>query len=208
MVMCTWPDICCGCMWNLTAAHHTGNHVDKIGIFFGTDSGTTRLIAKKMAKVLGPEVASKPLNVNWTRVGELTQYDALILGTPSYAEGALPGQSTGVKEGSWEEFLPLLENIDLTGKVIALYGLGDQEKYPQRFADALMLLYSALKKLGADIVGEWSTEGYDFKQSKSVIGDKFVGLVIDHGVQGLLTDERINIWLEQVKPALLGKLKT
>jgi flavodoxin I len=55
-------------------------------------------------------------------------------------------------------------------------------------------VYGVLKKQGAEIVGEWSTEGYDFKQSESVVGDNFVGPVIDHGFQWLLTDERIKIW--------------
>ncbi len=36
----------------------------KIGIFFGTDSGTTRMIAKKISKKPGDDVCDKPLNVN------------------------------------------------------------------------------------------------------------------------------------------------
>jgi len=51
--------------------------MNKIGIFFGTNSGTTRLMAKKMAKLLG-DVAAKPLNINRTTAEELLQYDALI----------------------------------------------------------------------------------------------------------------------------------
>ena len=181
--------------------------MNKIGIFFGTDSGTTRLIAKKMAKVLGSDLTDKPLNVNRISIDDMLKYQALILGTPSYGEGILPGKSTGVKDGSWDEFIPLLESIDLSDKVIALYGLGDQEKYSQHFADALFQLYSVLKKQGATLIGEWSTDGYDFEQSKSVVDDKFVGLVIDHGLQGLLTDQRINTWLEQIKPVMLEKLQ-
>ena len=57
--------------------------MNKIGIFFGTDSGTTRLMAKKMAKLLG-DVAAKPININRTSADEMLQYDALILGTPTY----------------------------------------------------------------------------------------------------------------------------
>ena len=36
----------------------------KIGMFFGTETGTTRLIAKKMQKKLGDDLCDKPLNVN------------------------------------------------------------------------------------------------------------------------------------------------
>ena len=174
----------------------------EIGIFFGTDSGTTRLIAKKMAKKLG-EVADKPLNVNRVSVAELLAYDALILGTPTYGEGQLPSEITGVKNGSWEEFLPQLLQHDLSGKVVALYGLGDQEKYGHRFANALYELYDKIVRAGATIVGAWSTDGYEFSDSKSVIDGKFVGLVLDQSNQSLLTEERIDNWLTLIKPALL-----
>ncbi len=175
----------------------------EIGIFFGTDSGTTRLMAKKMAKILG-DVAAKPLNVNRISVEDMLAYDALILGTPTYGEGLLPSQTTGVKDGSWEEFLPQLCAHDLSGKVIALYGLGDQNKYGHRFANGMFELYSALKQAGATIVGDWPTEGYEFSESRAVVDGKFIGLVIDHGNQPLVTDERVAGWLEQVKSELLA----
>lgn len=177
--------------------------MSQIGIFFGTDSGTTRLMAKKMARHLG-DIASKPVNVNRISLDDMLQYDALILGTPTYGEGQLPGLSTKVKDGSWEEFLPQLESADLSGKRIAIYGLGDQEKYTATFADSLSILYAALIKAGAEVIGAWPTEGYEFEASKSVIDGKFVGLIIDNLNQPLLTDERIASWLDQVSPQLLG----
>jgi len=181
--------------------------MNKIGIFFGTDSGTTRLMAKKISKALGSEIADKPLNINRINVDDMMKYDVLILGTPTYGEGTVPGISTGVVAGSWEEFLPQLENVDLSGKVIALYGLGNQDKYPQQFTDALMLLYTAVKKQGATIIGEWSTDGYCFEQSKSVVDNKFVGLAIDHTFQSLLTEDRINAWLKKINPVLQKTLE-
>ena len=147
----------------------------KIGIFFGTDTGTTRLMAKKIAKQLGDDIASKPLNVNRIEADDMLQYDALILGTPSYGEGDLPGIDTGVKDGSWQEFLPKLMKADLSAKRIALYGLGNQDKYPERFADSLFTLYTLLKACGAQIVGPWSTEGYTFEQSKAVFDNLLIG---------------------------------
>lgn len=176
--------------------------MNKVGIFFGTDSGTTRLIAKKIARKLGDDFASKPLNVNRIEPDDMMQYDALILGTPTYAEGLLPGIDTGIKEGSWQEFMPRLAGIDMTGKIVALYGLGDQEKYPQRFADALYLLYESFMNCGATIIGDWSTEGYEFNDSRAVMDGRFVGLVIDNSSQGLLTDTRIDAWLAGIKPTL------
>ena len=172
--------------------------MNKIGIFFGTDTGNTRLIAKMIANKLGQDIASKPLNINRISIEDLLIYDTLILGTPTYGEGQLPGKSTNIQTGSWEEFLPQLQENDLTGKKVALYGLGDQEKYPARFADGLFQLYTHLIKFGATIIGDWSTVGYQFETSKAVVKDRFVGLVLDQNFQRLLTEERIDTWLEQI----------
>ncbi len=86
--------------------------MNKIGIFFGTETGTTRLVAKKLHKLLGDEIADKPVNVNRITPEEMLKYDALILGTPSYGEGEIPGRSAGCLEPGWEEFLALLGNGD------------------------------------------------------------------------------------------------
>ena len=55
------------------------------------------------------------------------------------------------------------------------------------------------------MVGRWSTEGYQFKFSDSVIDNQFVGLVLDQRGEAHLTDERLSIWLAQVTPLLLAK---
>jgi len=177
-----------------------------IGIFFGTDTGTTRLIAKKIYKLLGDD-ASKPLNVNRISTDDLLEYDSLILGTPSYGEGQLPGVETGVKDGSWEEFVPKLSELDMTGKVIALYGLGNQEKYPDRFADSLYKLYQTFSHCGAAIIGDWPIDDYNFEKSKSIVDGRFVGLVIDNNSQGLLTEYRLKHWVSKIKPELLANVK-
>lgn len=179
---------------------------NKIGVFFGTDTGTTRLIAKKMAKRLGDDLASKPLNVNRISAEDLLQYDALILGTPTYGINQLPGNSTGIKAGSWEEFLPQLEDLDFSGKRIALYGLGNQEKYTERFADSLIHLYRFFSQRGAEMIGAWETNDYSFEHSQSVVDGRFVGLVLDQQSQPLLTDQRITDWLSQVAPLLIENI--
>jgi flavodoxin I len=179
----------------------------KIGIFFGTDSGTTRLIAKKIARNiksrLGEQATSKPVNVNRIDEDQLLTYQALILGTPTYGEGVLPGKKNGTQESSWSEFLPLLEAKKFNGIRIALYGLGDQETYPNHFADALMDLYKFFTTRGAIIVGGCDTEGYAFHHSKAVLNGRFVGLVLDQHLQHLLTDQRIDQWLDDTLPQLL-----
>jgi flavodoxin I len=180
--------------------------MDKIGIFFGTDTGTTRLIAKKMSKKLADGITSKPLNVNRITAEEMAQYDALILGTPTYGFNQLPGASTGINAGSWEEFLPQLQDMDFSGKRIALYGLGNQDKYPENFADSMIHLYTFFQERGAEIIGFWDIDGYAFEHSQSVVNGQFVGLVLDQQAQPLLTEQRIDSWLSLVSPLLLEKL--
>ncbi|TVZ41050.1 flavodoxin I [Alteromonadaceae bacterium 2753L.S.0a.02] len=179
----------------------------KIGIFFGTETGTTRLVAKKLYKLLGDEIAEKPINVNRITPEDFLKYDALILGTPSYGVGEIPGLSAGCLEKNWEEFLAQLGSPDLSGKRIAMFGLGAQERYAERFASSLIALYRVFAKLGAEMIGDWSTEGYTFENSASVVNGKFVGLVIDQRTQGMHTDERLKAWVELVTPLLQQKLQ-
>lgn len=179
--------------------------MQKIGIFFGTETGTTRLIAKKLYKLLGEELADKPINVNRIQPEDLLKYDALIVGTPSYGEGDIPGLSAGCLERNWEEFLALMDSPDMSGKRVAMFGLGAQERYSERFASSLIRLYQVFKEFGADMIGEWPTDEYVFAHSASVVDGKFVGLVIDQRTQGMYTEERLKTWIAQVKPLLLQK---
>ena len=181
--------------------------MNKIGIFFGTETGTTRLIAKKIHKLLGDELADKPVNVNRITPADMLQYDVLILGTPSYGIGQIPGKSAGCLEPNWEEFLVQMENPNFSGKRIALFGLGAQERYADRFASSLMALYKVFQGYGAEIVADdWANAGYAFNHSDSLQDGKFVGLVIDQRTQGMYTDERLAKWVAQVKPLLVEKL--
>ena len=173
-----------------------------IGIFFGTDTGRTRLLAKQIAKKLG-DAAAAPVNVGRTTLADFLAYDALILGSPTLGEGELPGLSTGLTQASWEEFLPQLAGADLAGKTIAIYGLGDQKKYPDEFVDAIGIIHDAVVAAGATVVGRWPTAGYEFKASQAVDGEHFLGLAIDQINQPLLTEERVDAWLAEITPALL-----
>lgn len=182
--------------------------MNKIGLFFGTETGTTRLVAKKMQKKLGDEICDKPLNVNRIRPAELLAYDALILGTPSYGIGEIPGNgASGCFESNWAEFLAQMpDDLDLSGKRIAFFGLGAQERYADRFCSSLFALVEKFRGWGAEIIGDWPLDGYTFEQSAAVVDGRFVGLIIDQRTQGMHTDERIERWLAQVTPLLLEKV--
>lgn len=174
----------------------------RIGIFFGTDTGRTRLIAKQIAKKLG-DAAAAPVNIGRATLAEFLAYDALILGSPTLGDGELPGLSTGLSQPSWEEFLPLLSDADLSGKVAAIYGLGDQKKYPDEFVDAIGLIHDALVAAGARVVGRWPAAGYEFAGSLALDGDDFLGLALDQINQPVVTEQRLDTWLAQIQPELM-----
>ena len=129
-------------------------------------------------------------NVAESKPEDVLLYDKLIFGIPTWGIGEL--------QDDWAVFLPGLENLDLSGKNVALFGLGDQESYPDTFADALGTLYDALLNTGCDITGSWCTLGYEFIESAAVRNGEFAGLVLDEENQSQLTDLRIKDWLIKV----------
>ena len=174
----------------------------KTGIIFGTDTGKTRKVAKQIYKMLGSEQVEKPININRCSIEELLAFDNLIIGTPTLGEGELPGLSVDCESESWEEIAGELEGADFSGKTIALFGLGDQEGYPDEFVDALGELYDIFSEAGATIIGRWPNKGYEFNSSNALDEDEFVGLVLDLDNQSGLTEERLTQWLEIIKPEL------
>ncbi|MCQ1058593.1 flavodoxin [Photobacterium sp. ZSDE20] len=167
-----------------------------IGVFFGTDTGSTRKVAKLIAQALDAE---KPLNINRVTAADLDKYDYLVFGTPTLGEGQLPGLEADCMSESWAEFIEANDELDLAGKTVALFGLGDQVNYANEFVDGLGELYDYVDECGATLIGETSTDGYNFNESAAVVEDKFVGLVIDKDNQSSLTEERVAHWVEQIK---------
>jgi len=92
-----------------------------------------------------------------------------------------------------------LTGLDLKGKKVAIFGLGDQGGYGDNFCDAMDELKTCFANQGAEIVGAWPTEGYDHMESKSVEGDKFVGLACDEDNQPDMSEERVKAWVAQIK---------
>lgn len=167
----------------------------KIGLFYVTDTGNTRKIAKRIKKQFA-EGEVELFDMAKTTPEAMLDCEALMIGTPTLGDGELPDPLT--------EFLGQLEARHLADKPVALFGLGDQVGYPTEFVDALGILHKKIKKLGARLIGNWPSDGYEFEKSKALRDGEFVGLVLDQDNQADLTDERIEEWLELVKPELLG----
>lgn len=163
----------------------------KIGIFFGSDTGNTEKVAEKIQHLLGNEIADI-YDIAKSSKEQIEEYQYLFFGIPTWYYGE--------SQCDWDDFFPNLENIDFSGRTVAIFGCGDQEDYAEYFCDAMGTLRDIIAPKGATIVGNWPTEGYYFESSKGLADDKhFVGLAIDEDRQAELTEERITKWVEQVK---------
>lgn len=172
----------------------------RIGLFFSSSTGNTRRIAKAIKKRFDDDTMAEALNVNRAAPELFASYSLLILGTSTLGAGALPGLSTDCMGGGWEEFLPKIEHMDFSGKTIALFGLGNQDKYPDEFVDAMGILYEFFKARGASFAGTWPADDYDFISSRALVNNEFVGLALDQENQKLFTDARVEQWLKSISP--------
>lgn len=166
----------------------------KIGLFYDTDTGNTRKIAKMMKKLFDEDVIDLK-SVTKLELADFDQYSAFIIGTPTLGEGELAE--------NWIEFLPSMDDLDLSGKTVAMYGLGDQGEYGHEFVDGLGILYQKFEELGASFIGFTPTDGYEYSYSEAEVEGQFCGLVLDQDTQSDLTPERLENWIAEVKPALL-----
>lgn len=164
----------------------------KIGLFYGSSTCYTQMAGEKIAQCLGSEHVDA-FNVAQEPLASCQFYRFLILGIPTWDYGEL--------QEDWEEIWPELDAINFSGKQVALYGLGDQQGYPEWFLDAMGYLHAKLIQRGATCTGYWPTAGYEFEASQALTpeGNAFVGLALDEETQFELSDERIAQWCAQLK---------
>lgn len=162
-----------------------------IGLFYGSSTCYTEMAAEKIRDIIGPELVTLH-NLKDDSPALMSQYDVLILGIPTWDFGEI--------QEDWEAVWDQLDTLNLEGKIVALYGMGDQLGYGEWFLDALGMLHDKLATKGVKFVGYWPTEGYEFTSPKPVIADGqlFVGLALDETNQYDLSDERIQSWCEQI----------
>lgn len=159
-------------------------------VIYGSTTGTCEAIAEKIASKIG----ASTLNVQNLDSDVISRYDNLILGTSTWGSGEM--------QDDWYDGLPKLQNANLSGKTIALFGCGDADSYGDTFVGGMAEIYNGVKDSGAKVIGAVSVDGYTFDGSEAVIDGKFVGLPLDDVNECEKTDSRIEAWLEQIKPNL------
>jgi len=165
--------------------------MEKIGLFYGSDTGNTENIAQKIAEQLGEERVDI-IDMYDAEKETFSKYSQIILGLSTWHDGLL--------QSDWDTFFEEFKEIDFSGKTIALFGLGDQYVYCDYFIDGVGIIGEVVLENGGTIVGKWSTEGYEHTESKAEKEEGlFLGLAIDEDNQFEETDERLAKWIEQIK---------
>lgn len=158
----------------------------KIGIFYGSSTGTTAELAQKIAKAVGAEAHC--YDVADADPASVADFDVLLLGSSTWGIGDL--------QDDWEGFLPKLAEQNLSGKVVALFGCGDSDSYPDSFCEALAQIKEGLSGTGCKFVGAYAPEEYNYDATRSEEDGKLIGLCVDDVNQSDLTDARLQTWLD------------
>ena len=164
-----------------------------IALFYGTTDGHTLSVAKRIQDEFAQTgLATVELfDIAEFYLDEMLDFELLILGIPTW--------DTGQLQRDWEEVFNEFDSLDLHGKTVALFGLGDQIGYAKTFVDALFFIAEKVRSCGVTLVGRWPIAGYDYTQSWAVIDEThFVGLVLDEENQSTLTELRIRVWVHQL----------
>jgi flavodoxin I len=163
----------------------------RIGLFYGTQTGNTEMIAEAIRDQLGEDLVELH-DIGSASPEDFSEYSLIIVGCPTWNIGDL--------QADWEAFFPELDSMDFTGKKVAYFGCGDQIGYADNFMDAAGILEEKIASRGGETVGYWSTSGYEHEESKAVRnGNQFVGLAIDEDNQSELTDDRVSAWVKQIR---------
>lgn len=115
-----------------------------VGIFVGSTYGNTESAAEMIAETLNERAgcAIEMLNVKDDGCSAMTDYDYLLLGCSTWHDGKL--------QDDWENCIEELQKLNLKGKLIGIFGAGDQQGYSFSFQDALGLLGADLRSCGAN----------------------------------------------------------
>ena len=167
--------------------------MEKIGLFYGTDTGNTEMVAKMMAEkiseMLGKDMVDL-IEIYQKSKDDMATYKNIIIGMPTWYDGEL--------QGDWEEYIPEIQQVDFNGKNVAFFGLGDQYGYASYFCDGIGIFADIVEGLGANICGFTSTEGFEHDFSKAERDGQFVGLCLDVDNQDEMTEDRVKEWVPQV----------
>lgn len=125
----------------------------KIAILYGSTTGKTGFVARCLADHFPQAVL---LDVAHTGAEDLGTYEAVLVGTSTWG--------TGVLQNHWARRLAALPPSAFAGKLVAFFGLGDRQAFPETFCAGLEKLKAryapaAGRVLGPDLILDHDNEG-------------------------------------------------
>ena len=172
----------------------------RIGLFYGSTTCYSEIAAEKIQAQFAAGVVTLH-NIKDLPLSLSEQFDVLIFGLSTWDFGEI--------QEDWESHWSDIAELNLHGKIIALYGMGDQVGYSEWFQDALGMLHHELAThagtRGCIRIGFWPNQDYDFIASKALTddGQLFFGLALDEDNQYDLSDQRIRDWCAQLQAELI-----
>ncbi len=116
-------------------------------IVYGSETGNTESVAEEIASALKAADFDVTLKeVTQASVGDLSDYDLILLGSSTWGEEEKELQADMV------DFYDDLEGADLSGKPAAAFGCGDSDY--THFCGAVDLLEERLEQIGATLLDE------------------------------------------------------
>ena len=192
LIVSLLPAVASGFAFVPSNVARSSTSLDGAVVYYSTSTGNTETVGQYIA-----DAASVSLEeIGDASEDEVKGFDSLIVGAPTWHTGA-DEQRSGT---SWDDFLyDTLPNIDLDGKKVAVFGMGDQEGYGDNYCDAAGELYDLFSAKGCQMFGLTGTDGYEHSDSKAERDGKFVGLMLDEDNQYDLSEDRCNAWVAQLK---------
>ncbi|MEM7336229.1 MAG: flavodoxin [Chloroflexota bacterium] len=164
----------------------------KIGLFYGSNTGNTELDAELIKKMFEQEIPDSVdiFNIGLIEVSKMQEYQLLIVGSPTWNIGEL--------QDDWALKFDELDGLNMEGKMVAMFGVGDQFGYPDNYVDAIGIIGKKLEERGAELVGYTDASDYEFDNSLGVVDGVFMGLALDDDNQSEMTEERVTMWVDQL----------
>jgi len=156
-------------------------------IYYGSTTGTCEALASRIADALGGADVKNVTELS----AEAQGYDLIVLGTSTWGIGDM--------QDDWFDGVNTLKGLNLAGKKIAIFGVGDAEGYPDSFCGGMKGVYDAAVETGAEVLPGVSASEYGGVTSDSIVDNMFVGLALDETNSPDKTDSRIAAWVSTLK---------
>ena len=161
-------------------------------ILYSTSTRRTETVANRLAEVFSTLCDTSLSTIeNWD-LDTTPDYDLVIAGGPTAGQGEL--------HLKWRRVADEVARLDMQGRHVAVFALGDQRHHGGTFGNALWLLRELWEQTGANITGETSFTGYLPQLCPHLQdGQRLPGLLLDHIGQRRLTTPRLESWAEQLQ---------